>query len=282
LLTEFDRAYLDEVTDQMSEQDVLDWWRGHELGRESLGISARGTGLAAFGLLATREGGVRELQAFVHPDARGRGLGSFLLDWAEDAARGGASPSLRAVILSGDEAARPLVAARGFELVRHSYRMVVDLVEPPAEPHWPEGFSPSTMLPGEEPVLYEVIEEAFAEEWGRPNRSFEEWQRAVFGQDSFDAALCYLVREDGRAVAAEHCAHRFGMGWIGSIGVLAPWRRRGLGEALLLHAFGELYRRGDRRIGLGVDASNPTGATRLYERVGMRVAWQADTYEKAL
>jgi mycothiol synthase len=282
LLAEFDHAHLDEATDQMSEQDVLDWWRGHELESESIGISAAGPGLAAFGLLAAREGGVRELQAFVHPDVRGRGLGSFLLDWAEDAARGGASPSLRAVIFPGDETARSLVAARGFELVRHSYRMVVDLAEPPAEPHWPEGFSPSTMLSGEEPVLYEVIEEAFAEEWGRPSRSFEEWQRAVFGQDSFDAALCYLVRVDGRAVAAEHCAHRFGMGWIGSIGVLAPWRRRGLGEALLLHAFGELYRRGERRIGLGVDASNPTGATRLYERVGMRVAWQADTYEKAL
>jgi mycothiol synthase len=282
LLAEFGGAYLDEFTDRMNERDVLDWWRGRELESESIGISAGETGLAAFGLLAPREQGVVELQAFVHPDARGRGLGSFLLDWAEDASRRRASRNLRTVIFPGDEAARPLVAARGIRLVRHSYRMVVDLAEPPAEPHWPEGFSLSTMLPGEEPILYEVIEEAFAAEWGRPSRSFEEWQRAVFSQDSFDAALCYLVREDGRAVAAEHCARRFGMGWIGSIGVLAPWRRRGLGEALLLHGFGELYRRGERRIGLGVDASNPTGATRLYERVGMRVAWQADTYEKAL
>jgi mycothiol synthase len=269
LLAEFGGAYLDEFTDRMNERDVLDWWRGRELESESIGISAGETGLAAFGLLAPREQG-------------GRGLGSFLLDWAKDASRRRASRNLRTVISPGDEAARPLVAARGFRLVRHFYRMVVDLSEPPAEPHWPEGFSLSTMLPAEEPILCEVIEEAFAAEWGRPSRSFEEWQRAVFSQDSFDAALCYLVREDGRAVAAEHCARRFGMGWIGSIGVLAPWRRRGLGEALLLHGFGELYRRGERRIGLGVDASNPTGATRLYERVGMRVAWQADTYEKAL
>jgi hypothetical protein len=29
-----------------------------------------------------------------------------------------------------------------------------------------------------------------------------------------------------------------------------------------------------------VDAENPTGATRLYERVGMRVLWEADLYRK--
>ena len=33
----------------------------------------------------------------------------------------------------------------------------------------------------------------------------------------------------------------------------------------------EFFRRGERTVALGVDAQNPTGATRLYERVGMRV-----------
>jgi mycothiol synthase len=72
------------------------------------------------------------------------------------------------------------------------------------------------------------------------------------------------------------------MGWIGSVGVLRAWRRRGLGRLLLLHGLAELYRRGERRIGLGVDASNPTGATRPYESVGMRVAWQVDSFERSL
>jgi ribosomal protein S18 acetylase RimI-like enzyme len=72
------------------------------------------------------------------------------------------------------------------------------------------------------------------------------------------------------------------MGWIGAIGVREHWRRRGLGLALLRHGFAELYRRGEHVIGLGVDAENPTGATRLYERAGMRVAWSAALYEKRL
>jgi ribosomal protein S18 acetylase RimI-like enzyme len=64
--------------------------------------------------------------------------------------------------------------------------------------------------------------------------------------------------------------------------VRKPWRRRGLGLALLRHAFGELYLRGERKVGLGVDASNPAGATRLYERAGMGIAFRATFFEKLL
>ncbi len=50
-----------------------------------------------------------------------------------------------------------------------------------------------------------------------------------------------------------------------------PWRRQGLGEALLLRSFQAFRERGYTRGTLGVDASSPTGATRLYERAGMRI-----------
>ena len=58
-------------------------------------------------------------------------------------------------------------------------------------------------------------------------------------------------------------------------------------DALAVHealeeAFGEFYRRGESRCALGVDANNTTGATRLYERAGMRVLWEAVIFEKEL
>jgi len=62
--------------------------------------------------------------------------------------------------------------------------------------------------------------------------------------------------------------------------VRPPWRRRGLAPARLRHTFGQFSRRGERTIGLGVDASHPSGATHLYERAGMRVAWNAVIFEK--
>jgi len=75
---------------------------------------------------------------------------------------------------------------------------------------------------------------------------------------------------------------QFGMGFVNSVAVRPGWRRRGLGLALLRESFARFWQRGERRIGLGVDSDNPTGARRLYERAGMHVAWQADVYERIL
>ena len=66
------------------------------------------------------------------------------------------------------------------------------------------------------------------------------------------------------------------------LAVRRPWRQHGLGMALLRHSFGEFHRRGARKVGLGVDSENTTGATRLYERAGMHVAQQFDFFEKVL
>jgi ribosomal protein S18 acetylase RimI-like enzyme len=72
------------------------------------------------------------------------------------------------------------------------------------------------------------------------------------------------------------------LGFINILAVRRPWRKRGLGLALLRHAFNELYRRGKRKAGLGVDAQSLTGALRLYEKAGMYVHHQFDTYEKEI
>ena len=70
------------------------------------------------------------------------------------------------------------------------------------------------------------------------------------------------------------------MGWVGVLAVRRPWRRRGLGEALLRESFALFAERGKRAAGLGVDAENTTGAVALYERVGMHVVRRSDTWER--
>jgi ribosomal protein S18 acetylase RimI-like enzyme len=72
------------------------------------------------------------------------------------------------------------------------------------------------------------------------------------------------------------------MGWVRGLGVRRGWRGRGLGLALLQHTFGAFYARGRSTVGLGVDAQSPTGATRLYQRAGMRVTEEYETYQKIL
>jgi len=72
------------------------------------------------------------------------------------------------------------------------------------------------------------------------------------------------------------------MGWVHTVGVRRPWRRRGLGLALLQTAFCALYKCGKTRAGPGVDADSLTGATRLYERAGMYIERSYLGYELEL
>ena len=68
--------------------------------------------------------------------------------------------------------------------------------------------------------------------------------------------------------------------WVKNLAVLREHRRRGLGEALLRHAFAVYAGKGRAKVGLGVDLANPTEAIRLYHAVGMTAAYEADIYER--
>ena len=72
------------------------------------------------------------------------------------------------------------------------------------------------------------------------------------------------------------------MGWVSSFGVRRPWRKKGLGLALLQHSFGEFFKRGKKKVGLTVDAGSLTGALDLYKKAGMSVFSQFDKNEKEL
>jgi ribosomal protein S18 acetylase RimI-like enzyme len=96
----------------------------------------------------------------------------------------------------------------------------------------------------------------------------------------FDPSL-WIIAWDGNQIAGYSlCRFRMGIGWVGSLGVRRPWRKHGLGMALLLQSFHEFHQRGMNTIGLGVDASNPTGATRLYQKAGMNITAEYVIYEK--
>jgi GNAT superfamily N-acetyltransferase len=83
------------------------------------------------------------------------------------------------------------------------------------------------------------------------------------------------------AAVARNEARELG-GYVGLLGVRRPWRGRGLAKALLHRTFAEFWRRGLTHVTLGVDAESPTGATQLYERVGMRVESENVVFEKAV
>jgi mycothiol synthase len=131
-------------------------------------------------------------------------------------------------------------------------------------------------------AMHSAVQESFADHWGFVQRGFEEWSEHLFHESAFNPDL-WFVAEEGTEVAGFLMAlEEEGKIWVAMLGVRPAWRKRGIGEALLRHAFIEFRERGYPEVGLAVDAANETGATALYERVGMRTTRRFDIYERRL
>lgn len=236
------------------------------------------------------EHAILHTDGYVHPDFKGRGIGTTLLRMIEQRARQEmklAAADVRVVLRSltdvHDLVGLELYRNEGYQPLRYHWRMEIVLNEPPAEPKFPAEIELRPFIKGEHDVpVWQAQNEAFRDHWGSHEVTLDEWRHSRFGDPEFDPTL-WAIAWDGDEVAGFSLnRYRMGNGWIRTLGVRRPWRKRGLGEAILLHSFGEFYKRGKTTIGLGVDAQNPTGATRLYQKVGMYAASEFVTYEKEL
>ncbi len=226
----------------------------------------------------------------VHSEFRGRGIGSSLLEKIAERAQTEmelATPEVRVFIQSlvntKDETGHTLLQNNGYLPVRYHWRMEIKLQEAPAVVTFPAGIELRPFIKDEQAIaVWQADNEAFRDHWGSHDRTYEEWSHGKFGNPNFDPTL-WMIAWDGNEVAGfSQNRFRKGIGWIGTIAVRRPWRKQGLGLALLRHSFGEFYKRGSTTIGLGVDSANLTRATRLYQRAGMVVAGEFATYEKEL
>lgn len=234
----------------------------------------------------------------VDAEHRGRGLGTALARWGEEQARRRLplSPEGVRVTLSHGLPVQQVGAGRllrslGFEHVRTFYQMRIEMVNEPPQPALPEGIVIRSMVAGqEERAVVAAVMEAFRDHWGFVEEPFEQrYERTMarLANDPYYDPTVRFVAMAGDEVAGfslctPHSEEDEQMAWLDQLGVRRPWRRSGLGLALLHHTFGEFYRRGFTKVGLGVDASSLTGATRLYERAGMYVARKYLTLEKEL
>ena len=267
---------------ESSQSELLGWWRMMDLEQNSW-VLHDGESIHAYAV-AFVHGDTLELDGYVHPQHQGRGLGAWLVARAEERARELSLPKLYVFSLAGDERAHRLFEQFGMHELRRYYRMMIELDGPPPAPQWPEGLRVDTFELDEAEAFHTAMGEAFADEWNFVHMPFAEWRELRLLKDpDFDPTLWFVVRErDEIAAVVRNEPDRSGAGFVGAIGVRKPWRQRGVGLALLQHTFGEFYRRGKRRVALGVDAENPTGATRLYERAGMHVVYEVVTYGRDL
>jgi len=260
--------------------DVYDWWSRGALARDSwlfedAGVAAAAAWLSPWGEKATFAG-------IVAQGWKGRGLGSEIASRAEERAAELGLRRMHTWILPEDQAAVALFRGRGYQEVRRFYEMAVELEAEPVVPQLPEPLVLDTLREEDARGFHAATVESFQDHWDWQGTPFDEWWEMRRGQDrDANGPLWFLVR-DGDEIAAvvRNEADRNGGGYVGLLGVRRAWRGRGLGKALLYRTFAEFWRRGTARVTLDVDAESPTGATKLYESVGMSVENVMAVYER--
>jgi mycothiol synthase len=215
----------------------------------------------------------------VHPRWKDTGLGTQLLERSEAGARARGAVRMHQFAFGADTAAAALMTSHGYRDVRHFFEMAIEQTEPPP----PVEITVETMREEDARAFHAALDEAFQDHWEHHGTPFEEWWARHKSNPNLDLSVWFLIRDgDEIAAVSRNEGNRNGGGYIGAIGVRRPWRGKGYAKALLLHSFRAFYERGMPRVTLGVDAENPTGATHLYERVGMHVEQENVVFEKSL
>jgi len=262
--------------------ELRDWWRLYDLAHGSwLVENDEGKPVGFAGLLVRG----MEFTSWIGVDPRynGRGISTELIARAEQRVRELGGDRLRAGMLAENGRAQKLFEALGFREVRRFFRMQIAFDDPPIPPKEVEGIRIATFRPADARPFHQALNEALADDWGFFPMPFEEWKRFRLEASDVDTSLWFVAWDDAEIAGVIRCdGRKFGGGFVGALGVRRPWRGRGIGTALLRHAFAEYHRRGMAHVSLGVDAENPSGATRVYERAGMRVVAEDVMFEKVL
>lgn len=300
LYNAFSQTYLGINTDSL--EDDLVYWQtpGFYLKRDSCVVyDNHGKMVACAEFWDILEPHIRfQVGAVVHPDYENMGIGRYLLAWAEqraEAALALSPPGARVVLTQGVDARMKTSIAflmdHGFDKVRDFYHMHIELDCEPAAPVIPDGFQ---IRPyegeGERREMIYALWESFKDHWGfvdEPFESYEErWLHWAENMKSMDPTLWFIALKDGETTGGCLCMparpEDEDMGWINMLGVRRAFRKKGLGHAMLQVAFAELRQRGKKRAGLGVDATNLTGALTLYEKAGMHIAMHQYAFQKVL
>ena len=182
-----------------------------------------------------------------------------------------------------------LAEDNGYAVTRYFYLMLYSPLENFAEVKLPEGVELRETKPEHYHPIWDALVEAFRDHWGhtaKTEKDYEGWRSSPH----FDPSLYRVAWAKNEIVGAsvntiykaENDKNGFKRGWIDTLGVRRPWRKRGVAGALIVDSLKALCDRGMTEGVLGVDAENPTGALRLYEKIGFKVFKKSMVYRKNL
>jgi ribosomal protein S18 acetylase RimI-like enzyme len=223
----------------------------------------------------------------VHPDYRGRGIGTRLVRWQKDLAPRihehyfpGKPLELSVRLPETNTAAHELFAHEGFTPIRWTFEMSrpADAQDPDTE--LPQGLELETYAPSVAEELRLAHNEIFREHFRATPWPADAW-RAWISQDKVRRDLSFLLRDPANGAIAGYvvCSHvPAGDDAAGGrdlhlniVGTRREYRGRGLASALIAHVVHAARKEGFGTQSLSVDAGNSTGALGVYERSGFVV-----------
>ncbi len=265
-----------------SQADLEDDWADLDLEQDAR-VFRDGDRIVGYCVVRER-GELWRVEGYVHPDALGRGIGRLIATaLEEDATRGGAR-RIQNAVLEADSAARGLLESLGYSTVRLFRELRIELEAPPPTPEWPDGLRVVGFDPERDALEFHAAhQEAFVDVWDHTPRDFEAWSKGHLESERFDPTLWGVVRAGDEIAAGTICTgDTYGGGWVEALFTRRPWRKQGVGAALLGDSLGRFWGRGEHGVGLSVDAASDSGAFRLYERAGMTPVLGWAMYEKGL
>lgn len=254
---------------EVDEEDIIAEWQ-----RPSYDVAANTIGVVdpAGRLVAAAEYLRHErYDAAVHPDVRGRGVGTWLAAWVRQTA---ASAGERVVGMPVPEGSPgdALLEALGYHVRWTSW--VLRLPEGTAIPRrpLPDGYSLRMATEADQEQVWHTIEDAFLEWSQRAKQPLDDFLAEVWGRPGFEPWNVHLVTAPDASVVGAVFAVNSDTGqgvetYVSRVAVHRDHRNRGLAQALLAAVFAEGRERGALTGALSTDSR--TGALSLYERIGM-------------
>jgi len=273
---------------------------GENIGTNTLAVLGEDGEIAALALVIVRPGDeelLAILDGSVHVKHRGKGLGSYILSWMEHRAQEEWRVSGRNLpLVLRTSCADHLVdrinlfEQNGFQAARYAYKMRRDLAESILPVDLPGGLRMVTWSKERDEQLRQAFNTAFKGSWGVPEIDEQLWPQIFTGIPKFRGDLSFLVLDRERIMGfcinwvdeAKNRQRNVKEGWIEAVGVIPERRGIGIASALLSHSMDEFKASGLEQAALDVDTQNPTGALRLYEKLGFIAVKRMIAFTKTL
>lgn len=186
---------------------------------------------------------------------------------------------------------KSLLLSEGYRAAHHSLEMVRRDLEDIPDPRLPEGLLIRPVMPEDIRPIWELAKEAMRDHRNYSEDGYDEAHLQKFLREPIcDPNLWAVAWAGDRPVGvvmtyingAENEQYGRKRGHTENIAVAREWRGNGIASALVARSLQTLKECGMTSATLDVDAQNPTGALKVYKRIGFEVVKSFTFYRKPL